>query len=142
MDCHLVTVEVSVKCSTHEWVQVDCLAFNEHWLECLDTKTVQGRCAVQKNWVFLNYVFENVPHLWATTLNHALCTLDVLSKLKINKALHYERLEELKCHQLRQTALVQLKGWAGHDDRTTRVVHALTEKVLAETTLLTLQHVR
>ena len=37
---------------------------------------------------------------------------------------------------------MQFQRWANNDDRTTRVVNALTQKVLAETTLFTLQHVR
>ena len=37
---------------------------------------------------------------------------------------------------------MQFQRWANYDHRTTRIVNALTQKVLAETTLLTLQHVR
>jgi hypothetical protein len=36
VNCHLVTIEVSVECGTYEWVQLDCLAFNKQWLESLD----------------------------------------------------------------------------------------------------------
>src|SRR3546814_8287764 len=39
------------------------------------------------------------------------------------------------------TALVQLQRRTDHDDRTARVVDALAEQVLAETTLLALDHV-
>src|SRR5690606_13742307 len=39
------------------------------------------------------------------------------------------------------TALVQTQGRAHGDHGTTRVVHALTEQVLTEATLLTLDHV-
>src|SRR5690606_2110810 len=49
--------------------------------------------------------------------------------------------EELQGHLLGQTALVQLQLRTDDDDRTARVVDALTEQVLAETTLLPLQHV-
>src|SRR5690606_37284628 len=41
-----------------------------------------------------------------------------------------------------QTALVELELRTDDDDGTTRVVDALTEQVLAETTLLALEHVR
>ena len=43
-----------------------------------------------------------------------------------------ERLEQLESHLLRQTALVQTQGRAYGNYRTTGVVHALTEQVLAE----------
>ena len=36
---------------------------------------------------------------------------------------------------------MQFHGWTNHDDRTTRIVDALSEKVLTEAALLTLQHV-
>jgi hypothetical protein len=45
-----------------------------------------------------------------------------------------ERLEQFQGHQLGQTALVQLEGWAHGDHRTTRVVDTLAQQVLAETT--------
>ena len=79
--------------------------------------------------------------MWATTLDHAFCRLDVLSKLKVDKALHDERLEKFKCHQFWKTTLVQTQSWPYHDDGTTGIVNTLTEKVLTETSLLTLQHV-
>ena len=52
-----------------------------------------------------------------------------------------ERLEQLKRHLLRQTALVQTQGRTDHDHRTTGVVYALTQQVLTEATLLTFNHV-
>ncbi len=91
--------------------------------------------------MFLDDVFEHVPDLWATALDHTLRVLDVLRKLKVNETLHDERLEQLKRHELRQTTLVQTKRRTSHDDRTARIVDALSEQVLTETSLLTLQHV-
>src|SRR5690349_22218497 len=52
-----------------------------------------------------------------------------------------ERLEELDRHRLRQTALVQLELRADHDDRPARVVDTLAEQILAEASLLALEHV-
>src|SRR3569833_1642347 len=43
---HLVTVKVSVECGTGQWVQLDSFTFNQLWLECLDTQTVQCRRTV------------------------------------------------------------------------------------------------
>lgn len=50
-------------------------------------------------------------------------------------------LKSLQRHLLGQTALVQLQLRADDDDRTARVVDTLAEQVLAETTLLALEHV-
>ena len=61
--------------------------------------------------------------------------------LEVDQALDHERLEELERHLLGQTALVQLELRADDDDRTARVVDALAEQVLAEATLLALEHV-
>ena len=49
-----------------------------------------------------------------------------------------EGLEQLKRHQLRQAALVQLERRADDDDRTARVVDALAQQVLAEAAALAL----
>ena len=49
--------------------------------------------------------------------------------------------EELNCHLLWQATLVDLELRTHHDDRTARVVDALTQQVLAEAPLLTLKHI-
>ena len=141
VNSHLVTVEVSVERSTHERVKLNSLTFNELRFECLNTEAVQGWCAVQQNWTLADDLFENIPHLGTATLNHALRALDVLSVAQVDQTLDNEWLEQLECHLLRQTTLVQLELRTHDDDRTARVVHALSEQVLTETTLLTLEHV-
>ncbi|CAB4679735.1 unannotated protein [freshwater metagenome] len=141
MDGHLVAVEVGVECGTNQRMNLQGLALNEHRLECLDAQAVKRWCTVEHYWVFLDDVFEDIPHLRATTLDHALGALDVLRQLEVDETLHHERLEQFECHQLGQTTLVQLQRWAGHDDRTARIVDALTEQVLTEATLLALEHV-
>ena len=139
--CHLVTVEVGVECGTNQRVQLKGLAFNQLWFERLDAQTVQGRCTVQQYRVLGDDLFENIPNLRAVTLDHALGALDVLCVVEVNQALHHERLEELQGHLLGQTTLVQLQLRADNDDRTAGVVNALAEQVLAETSLLALEHV-
>src|SRR5690606_14063515 len=52
-----------------------------------------------------------------------------------------ERLEEFQRHLLGKAALVQLEVRTHGDHRTARIVHALAEQVLAEATLLALEHV-
>src|SRR3989338_8481336 len=40
---HLVAVEVSVEGSTDQWMKLDGIALDKHWLEGLNTKTVESR---------------------------------------------------------------------------------------------------
>ena len=138
---HLVTVEVRVEGGADERVNLDGLALDQLRLESLDAEAVQRGCAVQQHGMLGDDLFENVPHDRARTLDHALGALDVLRVVEINQALHHERLEQLECHLLGQTALVQLELRADDDDRTARVVDALAEQVLAEAALLALEHV-
>ena len=142
MDCHLVTVEVGVECLTSQRVQLDSLTLNQLRLEGLNTQAVQRRRTVEHHWVFGNGLLQNVPHLWALALNHALGGLDVLGVVVFYQALHDERLEELESHELRQTTLVQLQLRTNDNNGTARVVHALTQQVLAEAALLALEQVR
>ena len=142
MHSHLVTVEVGVERGADERVNLDGLALNQLWLEGLDTQTVQGWCAVQQHRVLGDDLFEDIPHHRTLTLDHPLGALDVLRVRKVDQTLHDERLEELKRHLLRQTALVQLQLRTDHDDGTAGVVDALSEQVLTEATLLALEHVR
>src|SRR5450432_2053502 len=84
---------------------------------------------------------EDVPHLRTLTLDHALGGLDrgrLAAQLQLGED---ERLEQLERHLLWQPALVQAQRRADDDDRTARVVDALAEQVLAEATLLALDHV-
>ena len=138
---HLVTVEVGVERGTHERVQLDGLTLDELRLEGLDAQAVQGGCAVQQHGVLADDLLEHVPDLRAAALDHALGALDVLGVVQVDQALHHERLEQLQRHLLGQTTLVQLELRADDDDRTAGVVDALAEQVLAEPTLLALEHV-
>ena len=142
VDGHLVAVEVGVEGGAHQRVDLDGLALDQHRLEGLDAQTVKGGGPVQQHRVLLDHPFEDVPHLRAAALDHPLGRLDVLGVLGVDQPLHHEGLEQLEGHQLGQPALVELEGRADHDDRTARVVDALAQQVLAEPTLLALQHVR
>jgi hypothetical protein len=122
-------------------VKLDRLSVNEDWLERLDTESVKRRSAVQKNRVLLNNLFKTIPNRWVHSIDHALRSLDVLRNSLLDQGLHYERFEQLKRHFLRKSALVQLKVWTDNDNGSTGVVNALTEKVLSESSFLTLEHV-
>ena len=141
VDGHLVAVEVGVERRADQRVDADRLALHEHRLEGLDAQPVQGRSTVQQHRVLADDVLQDGPDLGLAPFDHALGRLDVLGEALVDQLLHDERLEQLQGHDLGQAALVELQRRTGHDDRTTRVVDALAEEVLAEPPLLALQHV-
>jgi len=92
--------------------------------------------------VLADHLVENVPDLRALLLDHLLRRLDGGDVALLFELVVDEGLEQLERHDLRQPALVQPQLRADHDDRAARVVDALAEQVLAEPTLLALEHVR
>ena len=141
VDRHLVTVEVGVERSTHQRMKLDGLAFDQYRLERLNAKTMQGRRTVQHHRMFADHLFEDIPHFRPFTLDELLSRLDGGRHAATLELAENKRLEQLQSHLLRQPTLVQLQGRADHDHRTTGVIDALAEQVLAEPTLLALDHV-
>jgi len=139
--CHLVAVEIGVEGRADERVQLNGFAFDQHGLERLDAESVQRGRAVQENRVLIDDLFEDVPNLGTLLLHHLLRRLDGVDVSALFELVVDERLEQLERHLVRQTALVQLERGADDDDRTARVVDALAEEVLAEASLLALEHV-
>ncbi len=139
---HLVAVEVGVEGRAYQRMQVDGLALDKDRLEGLNGEAVQGRGAVQQHETAVDNLFQDVPHKGSATLDGTLSTLDVVNLAQLNQTLHNEGLKELESHGLRQTTLVKQKLGVGNNNRTARVVNTLTQQVLTEATLLTLQRVR
>src|ERR1700722_8210298 len=102
---------------------------------------MEGRGAIQEDWVLLDDLFQDVPHLGTLLLDQLLGALDGGDEAALFELVVDERLEQLERHLLGQAALVQLELGADHDDRTARVVDALAEEVLTEAPLLALEHV-
>ena len=138
---HLVTVEVSVVCRTHQWVQLDRFTFDQYRFERLNTETVQCWRTVQHNRMFADHFVENIPNDSFFTLNHLLGSFDRGRKKATLQLTEDKWLEQFQRHFLGQTALVQTQSRTYGDNRTTGVVDTLTEQVLTETTLLTLDHI-
>ena len=138
---HLVTVKVSVESGTGERVQVNGTAFNQRYLEGLNTQAMQCRRTVEQHRALFADIFQHIPHFGALAIDHAFGALDVVGVIKFNQAAHDKGLEEFQGHLLGQTALVQLQSRPNHDDGTARVVDAFTQQVAAETTLLALEHI-
>src|SRR5260370_2893072 len=91
--------------------------------------------------MFQDNVFQNVPNDGLLLLDHCVGLLDGGAVALSFELVIDERLEELERHLLGQTALVELEFRADDDDGAAGVVHALAEKVLAETPLLALERV-
>ena len=142
VDRHLVAVEVGVEGVADQRVDLDRLALDQDRFEGLDAEAVQGRRPVEQHRVFVDDFLEHVPDLGDHRLDHLLRRLDVLDGFALDQLGHDERLEQLERHQLRQAALLQPQARPGDDHRTAGVVDALAEQVLAEATLLALEHVR
>jgi len=138
---HLVTVEVRVERLAYQWVDLDGLAIDKDRLERLDAETVQRRRPVQHDRMVLDHVLQCVPHLGLQPIHHALGRLDVGREPVLDQPLHHEGLEQLERHLARQSALVKLQLRTDHDDRPARVIDALPQQVLAETTVLALEQI-
>ena len=141
MHGHLVTVKVSVEGRTGQWVQLDGLALDHTRLERLDTQTVERRSSVQKDGMALHYVLKNVPNNRFALVDDFLCRLHRFHDSALNELANDKRLVEFRGHILWKATLVQLQVRSNNDYRTRRVVHTLTQKVLAESTLFALQAV-
>ena len=99
--CHLVTVEIRVKCGTNERVNLDGLSFDEHRLESLNTKAVQRRSAVEQNGVVLNDFLENIPHHRVLPLDHFFCGLHCRAVPALLEPVVDKGLEQFERHLLR-----------------------------------------
>jgi hypothetical protein len=110
-------------------------------LEGLDRQTVQRRSAVQQHRVALGDFLEDVPNFGRLLLDHLARTADGVDEAELLEAADDERLEQHERHLLRQAALVELELGTDDDDGTAGVIDALAEQVLAEATLLALEHV-
>src|ERR1700730_17668497 len=120
-------------------MDADVFAFEEHRLESLNAETVKRRSAVEHHRMFPNYIFENVPDDRILLLDHFLGLLDGGAvTLRFELVIH-EGLEKFERHFLWQTALVKFQLGADDDYRTSGVIDALTEQVLAEAALLALE---
>ena len=142
VDGHLVTVEVRVVSGTDERVEADRVTLDEDGLEGLDGQTVERRRAIEEHRVTLGHFFQNIPNFGLLLLDVLAGASDGVGEAQFLEAANDEGLEEDEGHLLRETALVELELRTDDDDGTAGVVDALTEEILAEATMLTLQHVR
>ena len=141
MNGHLVTIEVGVVSRANEGVNADGFTFDQDRLESLNGETVKGRRPIQQNRMSLGDFLDDIPNFRGLLLDHLARTANGVHKAKFLEATNDERLEQDEGHLLRQSALVELQLRTDDDHGTTRIIDALAEEILAETTLLALEHV-
>ena len=139
---HLVTIEVGVKCGTSQRVQLNCLTLDQLRLKSLDTQTVQRRGTVQQHRMSLHHILQDVPNHRLLAINDLLCRFYRLHDTTLDELTDDKRFVELSRHILRQTALVHLQLRTYDDNGTCGIIDTLTQQVLTETSLLTLQAIR
>ena len=102
---------------------------------------MQGGRTVQQDRMFLNNLIQYVPNFGTHLFYHTFCTLDVMGHAVFHQTLHDERLEQLQCHLLGKTTLIELQFRTHYNNTSSGVVHSFSQQVLSETTLFSLQHI-
>jgi hypothetical protein len=67
---HLISVKVSVKRGTSEWMKLDRFTLNESRTKGLDTQTMQSWRTIQKYTSCFGKFFENIPNFIMITFNN------------------------------------------------------------------------
>jgi len=141
VNSHLVAIEVGIERGTCQRVKLNGLTLDEFRLECHHRKTVERGSTVEEHRVTLHDILEDVPNDGFAAIDDLLGTLHGLYDTALNELANDERLVKLCRHQLRETALANLQLGTDNDNRTCGIVDTLTEQVLTETALLTLERV-
>jgi len=114
---------------------------NEHRFESLDRKTMQSRRTVQQHRMTSRNLFQNIPDLRRLALDHFLRAPDRVDVAHVFEPANDEWLEKNKRHLLRQPALMKFQFRSDDDDGSARIIDALAQQVLPETSALALEHV-
>ncbi len=87
---HLVSIEVRIEGGTNEWVNLNGVAFNQDWAECLDTKSVQCRGAVQEHVFAFDDFFEDFPDFLGAVIDKTICATDVVGQFPLEESRNNE----------------------------------------------------
>ncbi len=115
MHGHLVAVKVGVECCTYQRMDLDRFTLNQDGLESLYAQAVQRRRAIQQHRMFANHFFEDVPNDRLLPLDHLAGLLDRRRVALFLELVVDEWLEQLECHLLWQTTLMQLQFRADYN---------------------------
>src|SRR5690242_13547630 len=116
-------------------MKLDGLAFDENRLESLYAQAMEGRGAIEHDWVILGHVFKDVPNFGTHLVEHAARRLQG-EALGFHQLPDDERLKKLQGHLLWKSALIELQVRPDDDDGTAGVIDALSKEILPEAALL------
>ena len=116
MHSHLVTVKVRIEGGANKRVQLDRFTFDQDRLKRLNTQAVQCRRAVQHDRVFADHFVQDIPYFGTLFFHQLFRLFDGAGQTLGLKPRVDERFEQLQCHLLGQTTLMQLQLWTRHND--------------------------
>ncbi len=93
MHSHLVAVKVGIEGGTNQRMQLNGFTFYQDRLKGLYTQSVQRRCTVKHDGVFLDNLLKNVPNLGFFLFHHLFGTFDGGAVTAFFKLVVNERLE-------------------------------------------------
>ena len=139
MNGHCVSVEVCIVRRTDERVHLDRVTFDQYRTECLDRLTVKCWCAIEKYVFAFDRFFEDRPDFGCLIFDETAGAADVVCEFTLQESCDHEWAEKFEHHVLWKTAFIECEIRSDDDDRAAGVVDALTEQVLAEIPVLTLE---
>jgi hypothetical protein len=80
VNCHLVTIKVSVESSTYQGVDLDGTPINEYRLKGLEAKPVEGRGTVKQYRLLFDDLLEYVIYLRPCSFHQSSGTLNIVGK--------------------------------------------------------------
>ena len=138
---HLVAVEVGIVARADERMQLDGAAFPKNRLKGLNAETMERRRTVQKHGMVFNDISQDVPDFRREFIDFFARDFEIIRQAAVDEFVHDERLEKLDGHFFRQPALVHFEFRTDDDNGTAGIVDTFPQKVLTETSLLTLEHI-
>ena len=141
MNGHLVAVEVGIEALAYQGMNLYRVALDQHRLKGLDAHTVEGGSPVQEDRMLVDYFFQNVPNALIAAFEHLLGRFDGIGHASILEAPDNKGLIQLQSDALGKAALIKLQFRADYNHGSGGIVYALTQQVLAEASLLALDHI-
>ncbi len=122
-------------------MKLDGLSFDQDRLKCLHPETVKGRGAIQYHGIFFHDLVKGIPYFRGLPFHHFFCALysgniPFCFKTAVNK-----RLKEFQGHLFGKSALMQAESRSNHNNRSSGIVDPLSQKILAKSSLFSLEHV-
>src|SRR3989344_3494278 len=139
---HLVSVEVCVERGADKRMELDCEPFDEDRLEGLNAEAMERGSAVEEDVLVFDHVLQDVPYLAVTFEDEAFRCFHIVRQFLADDLTYHKRFEELHRHFLRQSAVIHFEIGTDDNHGAARVIDALAEEVLAESSLFSLEHVR